>query len=126
MLFHRESARIEGEMPVHSEQLNPKNLLAQRWSIVLLAFNFIGAIIYVVAASLSWVIPQEREAGLHSMTGEPFVWAAGVIPICAAFLVLNLTWAAFIIARRRWQSGILWLMTLPIWIVAAAIDFAHH
>ena len=27
---------------------------------------------------------------------------------------------------QHWQSRILWLMTIPIWIVAMAIDFAHH
>jgi len=113
-------------MHTHSEQLNPKNLAAQRWSVVLLAFNFIGAVIYVVAASHGWAIPQEREAGLHSVTGEPYVWAGYVIPICAVFFVLNLTWGALIITRRQWQSGILWLMTIPIWVVAVAIDFAHH
>ena len=113
-------------MNTHSEQANRKKLTAQRWSIVLLALNFIGAVVYVVRASPSWVIPQEREAGLHSVTGEPYVWASGVIPICAAFLLLNLTWVVFIIARRQWQSGIFWLSTIAIWMVAMAIDFAHH
>jgi hypothetical protein len=32
-------------------QLNRRNLAAQRWSVVLLVFNFIGAVVYVVAAS---------------------------------------------------------------------------
>jgi len=57
---------------------------------VLLALNLIGAIIYVRRASLSWPIPQEK--GLHSQTGEPFIWAAGVIPIFAIFLVVNAVW----------------------------------
>jgi len=110
----------------HSERLNGLNLAAQRWSVVLLVFNFIGAVTYVVAASHGWVIPQEREAGLHSVTGEPYVWALYVLPICAVFFVLNLTWGAFIIARRQWRSGFFWLSIIPIWVVAVAIDFAHH
>ena len=111
---------------MHSEQLNCRNLAAQRWSVVLLVLNFIGAVVYVVAASNGWVIPQERELGLHSVTGEPYVWALSVFPVCAVFLVLNLTWGAFILARRRWQSGIFWLLTVPIWLAAVVLDFAHH
>jgi hypothetical protein len=52
-------------------------------SLTLFIVNVIGAISYVVRASPSWAIPQER--GLHSMTGEPFVWASFVLPIVAAF-----------------------------------------
>jgi len=113
-------------MNTHSGQLNRKNLATQRWSVALLATNVIGAVIYVVAASHGWVIPQERAAGLRSVTGEPYIWAGYVIPIYAAFLLLNLTWGALIIARRRWQSGVFWLLAMPIWVVAVAIDFAHH
>jgi hypothetical protein len=109
-----------------SEQLNRRNFAAQRWSVVLLVLNFIGAVVYVVAASKGWVIPQEGELGLHSVTGEPYVWALSVFPICAVFLILNLTWGVFILARKRSQSGIFWLLTIPIWLVAVVIDFAHH
>jgi hypothetical protein len=109
-----------------SEQPNRMLLTAQRWSIVLLLLNFIGAVVYVVRASNGWVIPQERAQGMHSVTGEPYIWALSVLPVCAVFLVLNLTWVAFILARKRWQSGIFWLSTIPIWLVALVIDFAHH
>ena len=100
--------------------------MAQRWSVVLLALNFIGAVIYVAAASNGWRIPQEREVGLHSVTGEPYIWALSVFPLCAVFLALNLTWSVFILARKRWLGGILWLLTIPTWLVAVTIDFAHH
>ena len=113
-------------MHTYSEQLKRKSLSAQRWSVVLLVLNFIGAVIYVIAASHGWVIPQEREAGLHSVTGEPYIWAGYVFPIYAVFLILNLTWGAFILARKRWQSGIFWLLTIPIWLAAVVIDFGHH
>ena len=111
---------------MHSEQLNRRNLAAQPWSVVLLVLNFIGAVVYVLRASNGWVIPQERELGLNSVTGEPFVWAGSIFPVCAVFPVLNLTWGAFILARKRWQSGIFWLLTIPIWLAAVVIDFAHH
>lgn len=71
---------------MYSEQLNPRNLAAQRWSVAQLVLNFIGAVIYVVRASNGWVIPHERELGLDSVTGEPYVWALSVFPICAASL----------------------------------------
>jgi hypothetical protein len=109
---------------MHSEPLNRRNLGAQRWGVVLLVLNFIGAIVYVHRASLSWAIPQEK--GLHSQTGEPFIWAAGVIPIFAIFFVVNGVWGGLILVRRQWRSGYLWLLAALIWLVAAAIDFAHH
>ncbi|MGC2477553.1 MAG: hypothetical protein WA485_24665 [Candidatus Sulfotelmatobacter sp.] len=96
----------------------------QRWGAVLLLFNLIGAIIYVWAASHGWVLPQER--GLHSVTGEPYIWALFIFPICVVFFALNLTWGAFTLARKQWRTGIFWLSTIPIWLVAVAIDFAHH
>ena len=109
-----------------SEQLNRKDVATQRWSMALLTANVVGAVIYVLVASHGWVIPQERAAGLHSVTGEPFVWALYVLPICIVFLVLNVTWGAFILVRKQWRTGLLWLSTQPIWLVAIAIDFAHH
>ena len=63
---------------MHSEQLSRRNFASQRWGIVLLVLNFIGAVVYVVRASNGWVIPRERELGLHSVTGEPYIWAISV------------------------------------------------
>lgn len=113
-------------MNMHSEEPNRRNLTTQRWGVALLTANVVGAVIYVVAASYGWVIPQERAAGLHSVTGEPFIWALYVSPIYLVFFVLNVTWGAFILARKQWRTGVLWLSTIPIWLVAVAIDFAHH
>jgi hypothetical protein len=114
------------DMHMHSEQLNCRNLAARRWTVVLLVLNFIGAVVYVVAGSNGWVIPQERELGLHSVTGEPYVWALFVFPIWAVFFMLDLTWGVFIVARKQWRSGTFLLFTIPIWLIAVAIDFAHH
>jgi len=46
----------------------------RRLSPALFGANIIGAVMYVIMASPSWAIPQERELGLHSITGEPLVW----------------------------------------------------
>ena len=114
-------------MHAHSEQLKGKNHATLGWGVVLLTANIVGAVIYVVAASHGgWVIPQERAMGLHSVTGEPLVWALHVFPICVVFFALNVAWGAFILARKQWRTGVLWLSTIPIWLVAVAVDFAHH
>jgi hypothetical protein len=91
---------------------------------MLLVLNTLGAVIYVFRASPSWAIPQEH--GLISPTGEPFVWAAAVFPILAAFLLLNLIWGIVILVRKQWFNVRLWLLTTPIWMVAIGIDFYHH
>ena len=103
-------------------QLNWRNLTARRWAVVLLVLNFVGAAVYVWAASHGWVRPEEREF----VSGEPFIWFLYILPVCVVFLVLNLTWGAFILARKRWHSGIFWLLTIPIWLAAVVLDFAHH
>jgi hypothetical protein len=79
---------------------------------------------YLVLASHSWAMPQER--GLHATTGEPFVWALGVVPVWLVFGLLNLIWGTFILVRRHWRSGRLWFLTASIWLIAVAVDFAHH
>lgn len=111
---------------MHSEQFSFKNLVAQPWSVLLLVCNFVGAVVYVTAASNGWVTREERALGLHSVTGEPYIWALSVMPICVVFLLLNLIWRAFILCRRQWRCAPLWLLTIPIWVVAVIIDFSHH
>lgn len=98
----------------------PAGATARRWAVVLLALNFVGAVVYVRTASHGWVRPGE------SVSGEPFIWFASVLPVCVVFFVLNLTWGAFVLARKQWRIGIFWLVLIPIWLVAVAIDFAHH
>jgi hypothetical protein len=84
------------------EQISPrsvtqKSLLGQSRDYALLAFNFVGAIVYVRFSSLSWAIPEEK--GLHSQTGEPFIWALSVIPIFSLFFAVNAVWGVIILAR---------------------------
>jgi hypothetical protein len=69
---------------------------------------------------------QERESGIYTVTGEPFVWALSIWPIVAFFVVVNAVWAAVIIVRRRWRDARVWFITPLIWLVAILIDFSHH
>ena len=98
----------------------------RRLSPALFGANIVGAVMYVIMASPSWAIPQERELGLNSMTGEPFVWFLGVAPIVIGFALLNLVWVAFICFNKRWRSSYFLLMAAALWIIAVYIDFAHH
>jgi hypothetical protein len=101
-----------------------RTLLTKRVNLGLLILNVIGAVVYVVAASPSWAIPQEH--GVVPITGEPFVWFAGIFPIVAGLLLLNLAWGALILGYRQWSNGRYWLLIAPIWLIAVLIDFAHH
>jgi hypothetical protein len=103
--------------------------VASMWtklSRVLFAANIVGVVLYDVLASRAWAIPEERAAGIYAVTGEPFIWALSVFPIWGLFLIINLAWAAFVIRGARWRTGLVWLLTLSIWIAGAAIDFYHH
>lgn len=98
--------------------------MSRKVNIAFLLANIVGIVIYLIASSYSWALPQEHV--LNSTTGEPFIWALGILPIWALFLLLNLIWGAIIAARKQWRSGRLWLVTGCIWLVSVAVDFAHH
>ena len=100
--------------------------MARKLDAVLLTVNVAGTVIYLLRASHAWVIPEEEQHGIHVITGEPFVWAAAILPVCVVFLVVNLTWGAIIVARKRWQGARAWLAVVAIWTVAVVVDFAHH
>jgi hypothetical protein len=84
-----------------------------------------GAIAYLIRASAAWVNPQERAAGIYSITGEPFVWLVAIVPVVLFFFVVNCVWGAVTI-RRHWQGAGLWLLATLAWLGAVVIDFAHH
>jgi hypothetical protein len=96
------------------------------WPIALVGMNAIGATVYVLLASSAWVIPQECDAGIRTITGEPFVWFAAIAPVIAIFFLLNLAWGIKILLRRQWNIGRMWLAAAAIWLVAVVIDFSHH
>ncbi len=98
--------------------------LTQRANVVFLIANLVGTLLYLWLSSFSWVIPEEK--GLNSMTAEPFIWAMAVLPVVAVAFLINLCWAAIILRRRQWSGGRLWLAVAVTWVVAIAIDFAHH
>ena len=94
-------------------QLAKKSFSAQ--STALLGLNVVGAILYVVADSRGgWAISQERAAGIHTTTGEPFIWFFSILPIVATFFVINVAWGAVILSRRR--GGLFWLLTAVVWL----------
>jgi hypothetical protein len=96
-------------------------------SIALLLLNVVGSIFYVVAASRGgWAIPDERAAGIQTMTGEPFIWFLSILPIVTTFSVINVAWGAAILARRQYKGGPFWLLAAVVWLGAVVIDFAHH
>jgi hypothetical protein len=113
---------MQAERGVHPAKLS---FMAQPIPLALLLLNVIGAFAYLIRASSAWAIPQERETGIHSITGEPFVWFLAIVPIVAFFFLLNVVWGA-VIVRRQWQAVGFWLLTALVWLGAVAIDFAHH
>lgn len=85
---------------------------------------------YLYFASKTWVRPGEE--GLHSMTGEPIVWAITAVPFLLASTVVNLVWLAvlfyYMLARRRgpWSDLIVFSAVLCAWMVALVLDFSRH
>jgi hypothetical protein len=116
----------EAEMNNWREWESVQVTIPRRRSLVLLAVNLLGSIWYLIAVSRSWAIPDERRSGIHSVTGEPLVWAISGWPILALFFVVNLYWAAFMLVKRRWQESRLWLIAPLVWLVALWIDFARR
>ena len=92
--------------------------------------NTLGVLLYLWRAHYSWVDPAERAmelaAGIDSVTGEPFIWAIGVLPVWAAFLILNAVWAVAIILRRPRRGFLPFALVWVLWVVAFFIDRAHH
>jgi hypothetical protein len=98
--------------------------LKQQLNLLILIVNAAVASLYVWRSSLGWVIPEEK--GLNSTTAEPFIWAFAVFPVLAIALLINLIWGVIIFRRHQWRSGRTWLCIGVVWLVAIAMDFAHH
>jgi len=111
---------------MHRDTLTYKTLSAQSRNITLLLLNAVGAAIYVYRASPSWAIPQERAAGIYSVTGEPFVWFDGILPVVVVFFIVDLAWGALALRRSQWRDGRWWMLAPLCWLLAVWIDFAHH
>jgi hypothetical protein len=114
------------ESVMYSLSAISKYFSAHRLGVTLLIVNVIGTMVYEYAVSPSWAIPEERAAGIYSVTGEGVVWVSRALPILIGFGLLNLPWGACICIGKKWQSGYLWLATAVIWLIALWVDFAHH
>ena len=100
-----------------------KYISGHRLGLALFIANATGAIVYVFASMASWAIPEERAAGIYTVTGEPFVWATRTFPIFICFGLINLIWISRI---RKLRDSYFVIATATIWIIAMWIDFAHH
>jgi hypothetical protein len=100
-----------------------KYISEHRGSLALFVINIVGATIYVFASMASWPFHEERAAGIHTVTGEPLVWATRTWPIFICFGLLNAIW---IFCIKKWRDSYFLLATAAIWLVAMWIDFAHH
>jgi hypothetical protein len=114
------------ESDLSGSETQSTKVLVRKQSIAFLLANVAGAILYVFAALRGgWAIPQERAAGIITTTGEPFIWFSSIAPVVAVFMVINVAWT-IILSRRHWSGGRYWLLAAGVWVVAIAIDFAHH
>lgn len=93
-----------------------------RWFV---AVNLLGAIAYDFATSIAWIRPEERAREDFSLTVEPYLWGAVVLPFLVVFLAVNGTWLC-LLWQASWRGGRWWLLVLVCWLAAMAIDFAHH
>lgn len=99
--------------------------MSRKVSVAPLSMNVAGTAIYLLRARLAWVIPEEEQRGIRVITGEPFIWALSILPVCIVFVAANLTRAATNAIRKWPQDRWIWL-AVAMWIVAVLIDFAHH
>jgi hypothetical protein len=108
-------------------QVSPRSMVGGLAAAMVVA-NIAGALLYLWRASFSWAIPEERAAGITTVTGEPFIWALGVLPVWGAFALVNLAWVVLTLIRREaWRrSAAAGLVVFSCWFVAFWIDFAHH
>jgi hypothetical protein len=105
----------------------PENHLAGRsgktLDIALIVANAGGLALYLVLASRGWRIPQEH--GVIPIAGEPFVWVLA-LPVLGAFALVNIVWGALLLRCRDPKRGMLWLLTVGVWILTICLDYAHH
>lgn len=49
-----------------------------------------------------------------------------ILPIVAAFFVINVTRVACVLGRRQWKASLYWVLAASVWLRAVVIDFKHH
>src|SRR6476646_8722511 len=99
-------------------------MLRSRVNVALALANVIGAFVYVKEASQAWVNPEQ--GGSDNLAAEPIVWAVRAVPVFFAFNLINVIWGIAMLARVQGRSGQLYATVWLVWIIAIAVDFAHH
>lgn len=94
-----------------------------------LAANIVGACIFLLLASRSWVGPELANTPGAS-GGDAFVWFFTAVPILLLFVLFNIAvfvWAG-IARHRQHQWPLSWLswLSVAIWLSAVFVDNAHH
>ena len=89
-----------------------------------LAVNVLGMLIYLKLVSALWVIPGEE--GMPGGPGDAFYWLFFLVPVLAAFTLVN-SIALFIAVRRFRRSGgcvalAVWLAVAVLWAGTVVID----
>jgi hypothetical protein len=98
-----------------------------RWlDLAMLVANALGVLLYLWRAHDAWFIPEERAAGINTVTGEPLIWALGVFPVWAAFFLADAAWVAITVAENLPRRLVLFALVSAFWVVGVIIDFAHH
>ncbi|MDQ0586101.1 hypothetical protein [Variovorax paradoxus] len=99
-----------------------KSLLRRRtlW----LAANVLGMAVYLKLASALWVVPSEE--GMPGGPGDAFYWLFFLVPVLAAFTLVN-SMALFIVVSRFRRSGgrvalVVWLAVAVLWAGTVVID----
>jgi hypothetical protein len=101
------------------------NRNAKAW----LVANSVGALLFLLLASLWWT-EQELRGIPGASGGAPILWALTAVPVLLAFGFANLcalAWACIGRLRRgRWPMAWYALASIPIWVIVVVIDNAQH
>jgi hypothetical protein len=89
----------------------------------MLVLNVLGAALYFFLVRGMLLALPDGDCG-DGTTGVTYF--AILVLICAPFLVLNLTWGAFILAYRYWQGGRFWLLAALVWVLGHVIIMATN
>jgi Na+/H+ antiporter NhaC len=89
----------------------------------LLAFNGIGAALYLSLASAGWRDPTEN--GLVPIMGEPYAWAV-CLPVLIVLALVDLSWGVSLAIRPRAGSKAIYAASVMVLVCSIAIDFYHH
>jgi hypothetical protein len=94
-----------------------------------LATNFVGASVFLLIASRSWIEPELADIPGAS-GGQGIVWFLSIAPILLFFVSLNFTTLCWAIVSRfehgQWPLSKLSWLSVPVWLCVVFLDNAHH